>query len=246
MPLRLPRLALLALLCASGCGVTEPAAPRLPDSGELGSGTTGSSGSSGGSTGTSGTPGQVCAGCTTAAECGPGGLCLPEANGGRCATACNTDGSCPGDTQCFSVDAHDVCFPREGSCIDFIPGRPGTTDAGPRDAGMDAGPMDGGAVDGGAVDAGHLDAGPVDAGPVDAGMADAGSTSCTDDTWGNYAAGFFATWCNRCHSYTSPASLARNSTAIRSRIASGSMPKNATLPANEKARILTWLDCGRP
>jgi hypothetical protein len=81
------------------------------------------------------------------------------------------------------------------------------------------------------------------------------------DTYQSYAKGFFATWCTRCHSASSPD---RNGAPgelnwdeemtvrlalpwIRRDVSSGNMPWNPPAPPDEeRARLVRWIDSGAP
>ncbi len=164
-------------------------------------------------------------------------------------------------------------------------------DAPPLDAATDASAADG-AVDAATFDAATLDAPPSDAATFDAPPSDAATfdapppdTSMGDsglcpslvspvampgddiggDTWDTFAAGFFASYCTRCHSSTLTTSIERmgaptgldwdDPTIVRAQIlrirydvgVSHYMPLTAPNPTcMERYRLLRWIDVGAP
>jgi hypothetical protein len=84
-----------------------------------------------------------------------------------------------------------------------------------------------------------------------------GGACASSDTWNGYAEQFFATNCAGCHGAgktpgttvydpASYSSVAGAATKIAGQISAGTMPRNATLSAADKARILAWLACSPP
>ena len=52
-------------------------------------------------------------------------------------------------------------------------------------------------------------------------------------------------YCASCHAqFSSYSQMKSNSASIRSRIVSGSMPKNASMSTDEKNKIVCWIDNG--
>jgi hypothetical protein len=72
--------------------------------------------------------------------------------------------------------------------------------------------------------------------------------SCGGISYASTAAPFFATNCVRCHSWAGTERLvrSRDPSRLRSVVANGSMPEDASLSAAERAPLLDWIDCGRP
>ena len=107
----------------------------------------------------------ICQSCKERSDCGANAVCAQIDGAGRCVTPCGTDGTCPGNSECFVVpgrwgaryhlclnpgadsgEASDIC-PASYTCsFDDAPSDDvGTTDAGSGDAGLaDAGKSDGG------------------------------------------------------------------------------------------------------
>jgi|GEM_PF-2993853 len=76
------------------------------------------------------------------------------------------------------------------------------------------------------------------------------SLTC-NDTWQNYANGFFATTCiGSCHrhdqSFATVDLVRGRADAVRQKVESGAMPLDSTLSEAERLRLLTWLACGAP
>ncbi len=111
--------------------------------------------------------------------------------------------------------------------------------------------------------------GTTDAGSTDAGGATTDSAA-SSDTWTSYASGFFATYCNSCHSakdstgrdYSVQANVAKDMAPMRCGVAAvqdpawgcaaspvakqfpiGSGPKPSDA---ERARIVAWISAGEP
>jgi hypothetical protein len=80
---------------------------------------------------------------------------------------------------------------------------------------------------------------------------DPGPPVCTTLTYANFGQAFLEARCNGCHEtrppqLTSQAAVRSELPAIIESIATGFMPKRATLSAQEKAQALEWLNCGAP
>ena len=121
-------------------------------------------------------------------------------------------------------------------------------------AGLDRSPTAEAGVDRG-QDAAHGDAGRDGARLPDATVRqpsapDAGSdaSSCTGDTFSGWPSQFFANQCARCHGrqFARHRDVQRRARTIAAYIRAGSMPPGGGLSATERARILTYLDCGAP
>lgn len=117
-------------------------------------------------------------------------------------------------------------------------------DGGSADSGQ---PVDAGTGDAGAPDSG-TDAGTEDAGVQvpDAGMTEDAGMQCTPDTWTDFGQQFFAQRCNGCHVFNTHGSVLAQRGEITNRIETGNMPRNSTLPAAQRTRVLEWLNCGAP
>lgn len=73
---------------------------------------------------------------------------------------------------------------------------------------------------------------------------------CTD-TWEGYGQTFFATNCTGCHvhdhsNFVTQSVVQAENDLITTRVASGVMPQGATLPEEEKQRLLLFMACGAP
>lgn len=115
----------------------------------------------------------------------------------------------------------------------------GPSDAGPAgDGGLPPGRPD--------PDAGKPPGRPdPDAGPIE--PTDAGPPRCTTDGWSDFARPLLEANCLRCHAWAArEADVRAKRVAIRSRVASGSMPRGGSLVPQERDRLLLWLDCGAP
>jgi len=187
--------------------------------------TSGGFATSGGSSGTGGgTSGSTyCTVCSTSTACGAGNFCLGSGTTGFCGSDCSAGQTCPAGASCVGVrNSSGVtvgrnCFPTSGTCS-------GGTGGGAAGGGT-AGGRAGGSAGGGS----------------------AGTCATNPDTWANYAQTFFATKCASCHhhtgQFTTPSQVLSSS---RSRISSGNMPQfPTTLTSAERARILSWYDCGK-
>jgi hypothetical protein len=74
------------------------------------------------------------------------------------------------------------------------------------------------------------------------------STTCTTDTWTNYAKNAMNGACGSCHSLYGGScdTVLSDRSVILDRIGSGSMPPSGGLAAGDKTRLTTWLNCGAP
>ncbi len=103
------------------------------------------------------------------------------------------------------------------------------------------------------------------AGAPGSGTTASGSTTATGDTWDNFAADFFATYCVACHSespknFNKYAQVVDNADTIRCGVASttladcGAWPPAQQFPVGsgpfpsdeERDRIVAWIDAGMP
>lgn len=143
----------------------------------------------------------------------------------------------------------------------------------PACAGEEAAPTDGAVVvDGGPLDSGAADSGQMDAAAEpDAGFADALVVDAgpPPDTWDNFAATFFATYCNGCHDgvgvpstdYSDYDQVFANRDLIRCGVAPSTDPspncQSSPFPAGqfpvglgpkpsreERLRLVDWIDQG--
>ena len=85
--------------------------------------------------------------------------------------------------------------------------------------------------------------------PNDAGTTnppDSGSSSCTSDTWNNFASSIFQGSCS-CHGqFSSLSGVQADSSRIKSRIDSGNMPPGGGLSSSDVSRLDKWISCGMP
>jgi hypothetical protein len=206
----------------------------------------------------------LCHTCSQDSDCGgAGNFCVGDPSGvGVCGAACSTDSDCDAKYACYGItDSNNAikgnnCLPRDNASC-FVGALP---DSGvvtpPPDSGVVQNPVDSGVVQN-PVDSGVVQ-NPTDSGmqqpPPDAGFYDSGvppdsgiQPLCTTDTWGNFAQGFFSNYCSGCHGWaTDFNSISSDSASIRSRIASGNMPRGTTLDSATQSRVLKWLDCNLP
>ena len=85
----------------------------------------------------------------------------------------------------------------------------------------------------------------------DSGGGDAGlggdHAACGNDTWSNFASGFFNSYCASCHGWASSHSnVASNASGISSRLSSGNMPPSGSVSSSDRQRAIDWLGCGAP
>lgn len=76
-----------------------------------------------------------------------------------------------------------------------------------------------------------------------------GPSTCTADTYSNFAQGLFTTECVSCHSNMSTyAGIQSQSAAIQSQVSQNMMPLAPAPPLSDsdKQRLLTWFSCGLP
>lgn len=72
--------------------------------------------------------------------------------------------------------------------------------------------------------------------------------TCGTISWATTAAPFLRAHCTRCHTWAEheQSVRARTPSNLRNRVASGNMPQEDTLSAEQKAPFLDWIDCGLP
>lgn len=213
-------------LALGGCGARYPADPAPPA-----------------------TPRAVpvvaqCQDCHLDLACGAGGTCLREPDGSDfCALPCR-DGGCdaPG-TACIPLDPTDPrrtgCYPVGGSCATWP--APGSGSSG-----SSAGPTSTATSTSGSTSGCGSTGGSSGSSSSTSGSGSSTGGPCTPDTWSGWPQSFFDTQCNRCHGFTTQASVVRSRSQITADIQSGRMPRGATLSPADQARILTWLSCGAP
>jgi hypothetical protein len=118
----------------------------------------------------------------------------------------------------------------------------------------------------GAVDSASDDSAPVgiddSAAPAPTDTSAPPASSCSWMTWHNVGEPFFATWCTACHGSGVPEaerqgaptecnldtydSVVAWAPSIEAKLSAGSMPPQGIPPADTKAAVLEWLDCGAP
>jgi hypothetical protein len=160
--------------------------------------------------------------CNTDSDCGGNGsFCVQDPAGpGACGIACSAPSDCPSGFDCYQL-TNSSGMTVGSNCFPA------------NNASCFSNPVDGGPP-------------PP---PPDAGMPpppDSG-TSCTTDTWNNYAQSFFSGNCS-CHGqFQSLSGVQADSSRIQSRIDSGSMPPPpGGLSTSDIARIDKWISCGMP
>jgi cytochrome c5 len=88
------------------------------------------------------------------------------------------------------------------------------------------------------------------------------ASACDWMTWHNVGEPFFSTWCTACHGSGVPEEERQGAPedcnldsyervvawapSIEAKLATGSMPPQGTPPADTKAAVLAWLECGAP
>ncbi len=69
--------------------------------------------------------------------------------------------------------------------------------------------------------------------------------ACGVDTWASFGEAFFASHCSQCHSFDRDA-VQGSASSYASALSSGAMPRGGGLSSCDRARAVTYLQCGAP
>jgi hypothetical protein len=75
---------------------------------------------------------------------------------------------------------------------------------------------------------------------------DAGPTTCGTDTWASYGQGFFDSHCSSCHGSFDQATVQSSLSVYTDALSSGVMPRGGGLSDCDRARAVSYLQCGAP
>jgi hypothetical protein len=184
--------------------------------------------------------------CTAASDCSPGFTCV----GGTCEGLLGGAGTTTGGVRSVEGSSSSTGG-SESSGLGSSSGSSETTASSSSSARASSGSSSGGGTSSGASSSvTGWSGGGTSSGSSSTGSSSSGGSSsaaCTNETWSNFAEGFFSSYCSECHSqFTTYSNVVNDASSITSKISSGEMPLNTTLSSSEQSDILTWLGCGEP